>query len=143
MFNKGVWGVQAATIVIWGAVGSDTTIVTANANGTYGTTYTSTYVSPADGTNGYSTSVLGQTREYYGAKNATSRPFGLVNLGGGDAIQMVQNFSNLGGIVTSMVAWESPDFLTSDRSLESLTMEFTTRGGNGTTARWLIETNDG
>jgi len=134
---------QAETIVNWGATGGDTGIVTGNANGTYGTTYTGTYVSPANGTNGYSTSVLGQTREYYGAMDVTGGVFGINNLTGGDSVQMVKNFSNLGGTVNSMIAWESPDFLTSDRELESFTMQFETRGGNGSTAKYLIETTAG
>ena len=136
---------QAATIVNWGATGGDTGIVTGNANGTYGTTYTGTYVSPANGDNGYSTSVAGQTREYYGAMDQTGGVFGVNNLGGGDAVQMTRNFKAEAGMQTlsSMIAWESPDFLTTDRELESFTIEFATRGGNGTTANYLIETTAG
>jgi len=89
--------------------------------------------------------VPGQTREYYGAKDSTSGPFGPNENGGAggtDAIQMVRNFSGAGGTVTSMIAWEEPDFLTSDRALESFTIEFDTRGG-ATTASYLIETAAG
>ncbi len=134
---------QAATIVNWGASGGDAGIVTANANGTVSTTYTGSYINPANGTSGYSTNVAGQTREYYGAISESGSVFGIVNLASGDQIQMVKNFSNLGGTVNSMIAWESPDFLTSDRELESFTMEFETRGGNGSTAQYLIETSAG
>ena len=134
---------QAATIVKWGESGGDTTIVTGNGNGTVSTTYTGSYINPADGSSGYSTSVAGQTREYYGAISQTGSVFGIVSLAGGDQIQMVKNFSNNGGSLDSMVAWESPDFLTSDRELASLTMEFETRGGNGSTANYLIETTAG
>ncbi len=134
---------QAATIVNWGASGGDAGIVTANANDTVSTTYTGSYINPANGTSGYSTNVAGQTREYYGAISESGSVLGIVNLASGDQIQMVKNFSNLGGTVNSMIAWESPDFLTSDRELESFTMEFETRGGNGSTAQYLIETSAG
>ncbi len=139
------FAVQADTIVKWGESGGDDTIVTANANGTYGTTYTGTYVSPADGVSGYSTNVAGQTRNYYGAMDPSGNPFGLNENGGAggtDAIQMVKNFGGAGGSVESMIAWESPDFLTSDRQLASFAMEFATRGGTSK-ARYLIETSAG
>lgn len=132
----------AATIVQWGTPGGDADIVTANANGTRTTTYSTSHINPANGTNGYSTSIAGQTREFYGAIGPSSNVFGIVNVGGGDLIQMVYNTGGDGGSVDSMIAWESPDFLTSDRELASFSMEFDTRGGS-TTARYLIETSDG
>ncbi|MBT3194451.1 MAG: hypothetical protein HN341_18040, partial [Verrucomicrobia bacterium] len=136
---------QGDTIVKWGESGGDDTIVTANANGSYGTTYTGTYVSPADGASGYDTNALGQTRNYYGAMDPDGSPFGPNENGGADgtdAIQMVKNFGGAGGTVESMIAWESPDFLTTDRKLESFAMEFSTRGGTSK-ARYLIETSAG
>ncbi|MBT3191485.1 MAG: hypothetical protein HN341_02915, partial [Verrucomicrobia bacterium] len=135
--------VQAGTIVNFGETGGSE-MVTANANGTVSTTYASSYTSPSDGSGGYSTNVAGQTRNYYGAMDPV-HVFGLGNNGGDDskdAIQMVKNFSGAGGSVTSMIAWESPDFLTSDRAAESFDMEFETRGGTST-ARYLIETAAG
>ncbi|MBT3194394.1 MAG: hypothetical protein HN341_17755 [Verrucomicrobia bacterium] len=138
-------GASASTIVKWGESGGDDTIVTANANGSYGTTYTGTYVSPADGASGYSTNAAGQTRNYYGAMDPNGNPFGPNENGGAggtDAIQMVKNFGGAGGTVESMIAWEAPDFMTSDRVLASFAIEFATRGGT-TTARYLIETADG
>ena len=136
---------SASTIVKWGASGGDDTIVTANANGSYGTTYTGTYVSPADGASGYSTNVAGQTRNYYGAMDPSGNPFGPNENGGAggtDAIQMVKNFDGAGGTVESMIAWEAPDFMTSDRVLASFAIEFATRGGTSK-ARYLIETSAG
>lgn len=129
-------------IVNWGVSGGDTGIVTANANGTVSATYSGSYISPANGASGYNTGAAGQTREYYGAIDQASSVFGLVNLGGGDQIQMVKNFGGTGGTVTSMIAWESPDFMTSARALDSFTMEFETRGG-ASTANYLIETTAG
>ncbi len=136
---------QASTIVQWGVSGGDGTIVTANANGDKPTSYSSTYISPADGSSGYSTSVAGQTREYYGAIGPLANVFG-INQGGGasstDVIQMVYNTGGGGGSVESMIAWKSADFLTSDGDLETFSMEFDTRGGS-TTASYLIETSAG
>jgi len=135
---------QASTIVEFGASGGSE-MVTANANpASIPTTYsTASYLSPADGTGGYSTNVAGQTRNYYGAMDPVHL-FGLGNGGGetGDAIQMVKNFSGAGGSIESMIAWQEDDFLTSDRALESFDMEFATRGG-ASKARYLIETAAG
>jgi hypothetical protein len=133
--------VQASTIVNWGAPGGDTGIVTANAAGVYGATYTDSYVSPADGLKGYDVNAAGQTREYYGAMDAAGGLFQVLPLDR-DAIQMVSNFRGAAGTLNSMIAWEAADFLTGDRKLESLTLGFSTRGGS-TTSRWLIETTDG
>ena len=134
---------RAATIVQWGVSGDgDTDIVTSNANGIYTDLYSNNYVSPANDTNGYLTSVSGQSRNYYGAMDHSGGIFGINNLNSGDVIQMVKSLSGAGGTVTSMIAWESPDFLTSDTQLESFNMEFDTRGGI-TTGSYLLETGDG
>jgi sialate O-acetylesterase len=137
--------VQADTIVNFGASGGSD-MVTANADpASIPTTYSTTsYLSPANGVNGYDTTAAGQTREYYGAMDNATK-FGIGQNGGDggtDAIQMVKNFGGAGGAVTSMIAWEAADFLTSVRVLESFDMEFETRGGT-TTAYYLIETSAG
>ena len=136
---------MADTIVKWGeSGGSDMVTLNANPSSIPSSYSTTSYLSPVDGTSGYSTNVAGQTRNYYGAM-APVHVFGLNSLGGedgNDAIQMVKNFGGAGGTVTSMIAWESPDFLTSCREVESFDMEFATRGG-ASKARYLIQTSAG
>ena len=136
--------VPAATIVEWGAAGGQE-MVSANANASsIPSAYTTaSYLSPADGASGYSTSIAGQTREYYGASDA--QVFGINNNGGDnykDAIQMVRNFSGAGGTVTSMIAWEASDFMSPVRRLDSFDMEFETRGGT-TSGYYLVQTGAG
>ena len=125
-------------------------MVTGNANpAPKFTTYdpdTDGYQSPTNGTSGYSTSVAGQTREYYGASDVSV--YGIGNNGGasGDAIQMVRNFDGASGSATSMIAWQQADFLnlsSGSAGVTSFDMEFKSRGGVGSTAYYLIETGDG
>lgn len=134
---------QAATIVQFGVDGGET-LVTSNANGALNSTYdpaSNGYQNPTNGTNGYSTEVAGQTREFYGAISSPSNVYGI----SGNHIQMVYNTGGSGGSVTSMVAWQQVDFLeqnTGGVSVTTFDMQFQTRGGN-TTAYYLIETTDG
>ena len=134
---------QAATIVNFGQTGGDT-LSSGNANATLNHTYdplTNGYQNPANGTNGYSTEVAGQTRKFYGAISTPANIYGI----NGDHIQMVYNTGGSGGNVTSMIAWQQEDFLTHNTggvSVTSFDMEFQTRGGD-TTAYYLIETADG
>ncbi len=137
---------QAVVIVKWGASPADIGIVTSNAAGVnnFGTTYDDTSIgSPANGTSGYSTSVVGQTRTFYGAKSPSNGVAILNNNNGGDRIQMVNNFRGTAGILTSMIAWKESDFLTGDRILEALAVDYASRGGIGTTVSFLIETSSG
>ena len=137
---------NAATIVKWGESSGDTTMVTANASGVnpFGTTYSSTSVgSPANGTNGYADPAAGQTRTFYGAMSPTNGVPIINNNGGGDRIQMVNNFGGNPGSLTSMVVWQEGDFLTAERTLDSINVNFASRGGDGTTVRFLIETSSG
>jgi len=54
----------------------------------------------------------------------------------------VKRFVGVAGTIQSMIAWESSDFLTSDRKVESLTVGYTSRGET-TTGHYLIETAAG
>ncbi len=137
---------QAATIVKWGESAGDTTIVTANAAGVnaFGTTYDDTSIgSPANGTNGYTSPTAGQTRTFYGAKSPSNTVPIINNNGGGDRIQMVNNFGGNAGTLTSMIAWKDDDFLTGDRTLDTFEVNFASRGGIGTTVSFLIATSSG
>lgn len=137
---------QAAVIVNWGASPADTGIVTSNAAGVnnFGTTYSSTSIgSPADGTGGYTLAVAGQTRTFYGAKSPSNTVPIINNNGGGDRIQMVSNFGGSAGTLTSMIVWQDSGFLTGDRTLETLGVDYASRGGPGTTVSFLIETSAG
>jgi len=141
--------VQASTIVKWGESGGDSTIVTARAAiaVTAGTTYN--LISPLDGTGttGYDLNADGQTRTFYGAQS-TGFNGTLVNqdrtVTNPDYMQLVKNYSGVVGSFTTMLAWESRDFLTNGHELESMTVGYVNRGGTaGTTAYFLIETTDG
>jgi hypothetical protein len=136
--------VQAGTIVKWGESGGDTNIVTGGAAGQ--NTMSATYgniVSPADGVKDYDLSAAGQTRTFYGAQSLSGAS--IVNNGGpsADHIQLVHNLGGFAGSLTNMVAWESQDFLTTDSELESMSVSFSSRGGDDTDAYFLIETSAG
>ena len=134
------------TIVKWGDVPADTEIVTANARGLnqFGATYDEAAIgSPEDGTNGYTLGVAGQTRTFYGAMSSANTVPIIHNNGSGDRIQMVHNLGGSPGTLTSMIAWQASDFLASGRSLESMTVSYASRGGDGTTISFLIETSSG
>ncbi len=137
---------SADIIVKWGESGGDTGIVTANASGVnqFGTTYSDTSIgSPTNGTSGYANPSAGQTRTFYGAMSITNTVPIVNNSGSGDRIQMVNNFGGSAGTLQSMIAWQEGDFLTADRSLESMNVSFASRGGDGTNAFFLIETSAG
>ena len=134
------------TIVKWGDVPADTEIVTANARGLnqLEATYDEAAIgSPEDGTNDYTLGVAGQTRTFYGAMSSANNVPIIHNNGGGDRIQMVHNFGGSPGTLTSMVAWQTSDFLASGRSLDSMTVSYASRGGDGTTVSFLVETTSG
>lgn len=137
---------QATTIVKWGESAGDTTIVTANAAGVnaFGTTYDATSIgSPSNGSSGYASPTAGQTRTFYGAKSPSNTVPIINNNNGGDRIQMVHNFGGNAGTLTSMIAWKEDDFLTGDRTLDTLGVNYASRGGIGTTVSFLIATSSG
>jgi hypothetical protein len=141
---------QADTVVKWGESGGDTTIVTSSAAGQnpWSTTYSDVdAASPLDGTGGYALDAAGQTRTFYAAKSV-SNGVAIVNNANApsaDHIQMVNNFgSGNAGSITGMVAWQAADFLTADRELESLSLQFQTRAATGAAnASFLLETSAG
>lgn len=134
------------TIVKWGDAPADTEIVTANAKGMnqFGTSYDEDSIgSPEDGTSDYVLGSDGQTRTFYGAMSTANTVPIINNSGRGDRIQMVNNFTATPGTLTSMLVWKASDFLTDDRTLDTMTVSYASRGGDGTTISFLIETASG
>ena len=132
---------QAADLVNWGAPGGDTGIVTATTPMTKITTYTSTYINPADGVGGYDVNAAGQTRNFCGASGVAT-VFQITDNADQDMMEMVKNFKGAGGTVEAMIAWKATDFLTSEREIESFTVGIAARG-TSCTVSYLIETADG
>jgi hypothetical protein len=134
--------IQASTIVNWGASGGSSTIVTERIakNSAAGATYG--LVTPTDNA-GYPLDVPGQTRSIYGASTEAWNNT-LVNQDANQAntdyMQLVKNFQ---GSFNTMLAWESADFLTTDSALETMTVRWESRGGDGSTASFLIKTGAG
>jgi hypothetical protein len=133
--------VQAATIVNWGAPGGDTNIVTSGASKGAAAGATYALVSPDGTSGGYDLLAAGQTRTFYGASTGWNNT--LVNNGVPDYMQLVSNFGGNLGTNNTMLAWESPNFLTTDNELENMTVRYESRGGVGVTATFLIETGAG
>ena len=133
--------VQAKPIVNWGVSGGDTAIVTGTAVSAPGLTSIYGLVSPADGAAGYDLNAAGQTRTFYGAMSENWTK--VINEGVPDYMQLVHNGDGAADVLTSMIAWESQDFLTSDSELENMTVQYESRGGDSTAAYFLIETTDG
>jgi len=141
---------QAATIVNWGASGGSTTVVTSGAGTGAAAGLTYDLISPVAGDGGYT----GQN--FYGAQteafNATIINQDLIRLPDGsrvanpDAIDYMQLVHNGGGapdLLNAMVAFESQDWLATANDLESMTVRWESRGGDSSTASFLIETTDG
>jgi hypothetical protein len=138
--------IQAETIVKWGDSPADTNIVTANARGLnqFGTSYDAASIgSPEDGTSDYALGIAGQTRTFYGAMSTENTVPIVNNSGAGDRIQVVHNFKGDPGALTSMIVWQASEFLTDSRALDSMTVSYASRGGDGTTISFLIETTSG
>ena len=143
---------QASTIVQWGAPGGDTGILTSGGNTAGQNAFPSnfdaaTLVTP-DGitpATGYNSSAAARTNEFSGAFSNTNGVPVFVNNAAGDYMQLLNNFGRgTSGTMTTMLSWNSSDFLTNDGTLESYQLEFRTRdNGDTSTTSFLLETSSG
>jgi hypothetical protein len=149
---------QADTIVNWGGPSGITNLVTAGASTQNRAAGVYQIVSPVDGSGGYDVNAAGQTRTFYGAQSTAWNNTIIVQDRQRDAngdwepaptkidyAQMVFNMPATGGAMTSMLAWESTQYLNGSgaRELQDMTVRFESRGEVGTTASFLIETSAG
>jgi len=149
---------QADTIVNFGGPVGVTDLVTTSAATQNKLADTYQIVSPADGVGGYDVNAAGQTRTFYGAQSTAWNSSIILqdrtrdennvfqwDPAKIDYVQMVFNMPAEGGAMTSMLAWESTQYLNGSaaRELQDMTVRFESRGEVGTTASFLIETSDG
>jgi hypothetical protein len=153
---------QADTIINFGGPVGVTNLVTSGGSTQNRDANTYQIVSPVDGSGDYDVNAAGQTRTFYGAASGTWNATAIVQDRSRDInnewyndptkidyMQMVFNMPKtgevIGGTLTSMLAWESTQYLNGSaaRELQDMTVRFESRGEVGTTASFLIETSAG
>jgi hypothetical protein len=141
--------VIGSTIVQWGELGGDTTILTSTGNTRGQNQFPATYdpatlVNPANTVGGYDVNAVGRTNVFSGADNGNfSNTFS--DNAAGDYMQLINNFGNgNAGTFLSMVAWESGEFLPGGGTLDSFKVGFHSRdNGDDSTVSFLLETSSG